>query len=135
MTAYAPSVNVEALLVTLLRADGIPHAYAERIGTTLPYLLVEMAGGPQIRSDSPGQAQVFNIQLTAWADTKGDALDLFYDADFAIRSAVRTQPQWPQGTLNKAKVPRPNYAPDEDVLVEGRPAPRYFAVATITVTP
>lgn len=135
MTAYAPTVNAEALVINVLRDAGITQASAERIGTPLPFVLVEAAGGPSRGSDSPGWVQIYDAQISTWAATKAAAWQLYHDASMALRSYVRTAPIRPQGVLSKALVPEPNYSPDDDVQVDGRPAPRYFGVARVTVHP
>lgn len=135
MPAYAATVNVEALLVEILRTAGVSEAYAERIGKDLPFLLVERAGGESRSSASPGKAQVASVQIDAWATTKAAAHDLYGEASLTLRSAVRDDPSTTHGVLVRAEVPEPNYAPDSDVLVDGRPAPRYFGIARIVVTP
>jgi hypothetical protein len=136
MTAYAVPVNAEALLVAILRNAGISEAYAERIHSNLPFLLVERAGGPPRSSNNPGQAQTVDIQMSAWASSKGEAFTLFKDAEMTLIKSVRDgSNRQPQGVLTRISIPEPVYSPDEDVLVDGNPAPRYLSVAEIVVSP
>lgn len=134
MTAYADLVNIEALTLEVLRDAGMT-VYTERIGSGVPFVLVTAAGGPPLRSDNPGTVQVADVQIDTWAATKSDALALMQQASAALRTSVRTDPNKTAGTLIRALVPAPNYVPDDDVLVDGNPAPRYLAVATITARP
>lgn len=136
MTAYAPTVNIEALVVTIMRAAGHSEAHAERIGAPLPFLLVSAAGGGERRSDNPGWAQTKSIQIDAWAATKEAAFDLFHASTLALITSVRSGVNvTSHGVLVRATIPEPNYSPDEDVDADGRHAPRYFSIATITAHP
>ena len=131
---YSELINVEALVVNILEDAGLAGVEVDRI-TTLPLLMVSAAGGPSLSSDSPGWVQVFDVQLDSWARTRSEARSRIATASHALRTYHRVAPARPQGVLMRAKVPPPNWVPDDDALVDGRPGPRYLTVATVYARP
>lgn len=129
------SASASQIVLQALRADPslAGKLIAERIEQAPPVAMVEEAGGPPRSSHTQPILFSADLQIDAWGSSKEEAWDLWNAIASRLLSAPRVDPDHSAGRLIRASVPHPTYEPDRDWLLDGRPAPRYSAIVTVTV--
>jgi hypothetical protein len=129
------TVDVALAVLQLYQAAGL-HAVAELgVDEDLPVVRVEENGGAPTSSQGPNRLTKQDLNIDTWGSSKTQAQQLMATARDLLLAAPRVAAVQAAAVLVSARANSPQWLPDEDWPVSGRPAPRYLVTVTVTGHP